>query len=72
KEMIVNYLNRLSDFLFFISSECSVSQPVRQSDTLLDIKPYVNEMNGVSDCRTGWLTEHSEEMKNKKSDKRFR
>ena len=39
---------------------------------LLDIKPFVNEMNGVSDYRIGWLAKHSKEMKNKKSDKRFK
>ena len=39
---------------------------------LLDIKPYVNEMNAISDYRTGWLAKHSDEMNTKKSDRRFR
>ena len=39
---------------------------------LLDIKPFVNEMNGVTDYRIGWLTNHSEEMKIRHSDKRFK
>ena len=39
---------------------------------LLDIKPFVNEMNAVSDYRIGWLTKHLEEMKIKKSDNSFK
>ena len=39
---------------------------------LLDIKPFVNEMNGVTDYRIGWLTNHAEEMKIRHSDKRFK
>ena len=39
---------------------------------LLDIKPYVQEMNEVKQYRIGWLSKYSKEMKIKKSDKRFR
>ena len=39
---------------------------------LLDIKPYVHEMNAVKNCKIGWLAKHSEKMLTKKSDKRFK
>ena len=39
---------------------------------LLDIKPYVHEMNEVKHYKTGWLSKYTKEMKLKKSDKRFR
>jgi tRNA-Thr(GGU) m(6)t(6)A37 methyltransferase TsaA len=39
---------------------------------LLDIKPYVQEMNMVKQYRTGWLSKYSNELKSKRSDKRFR
>jgi tRNA-Thr(GGU) m(6)t(6)A37 methyltransferase TsaA len=38
---------------------------------LLDIKPYVREMDGVNHYRIGWLSSYSKELKSKKSDKRF-
>lgn len=38
---------------------------------LLDIKPYVHEMNAVKNCKVGWLTEHLMKLKTKKADKRF-
>jgi len=39
---------------------------------LLDIKPYIEEMNGAEGIRIGWLSEYIDEMKTKKSDKRFK
>ena len=39
---------------------------------LLDIKPYVHEMNAVKNQKIGWLTKHSKEMLTKKADKRFK
>ena len=39
---------------------------------LLDIKPFVNEMNAISDYKTGWLSERSEDLKTRQSDKRFK
>jgi tRNA-Thr(GGU) m(6)t(6)A37 methyltransferase TsaA len=39
---------------------------------LLDIKPYVREMEGVNHYRIGWLSKHIKEIKFKKSDKRFK
>jgi tRNA-Thr(GGU) m(6)t(6)A37 methyltransferase TsaA len=38
---------------------------------LLDIKPYVREMDGVNHNRIGWLSKYIKEMKSKNSDKRF-
>jgi tRNA-Thr(GGU) m(6)t(6)A37 methyltransferase TsaA len=39
---------------------------------LLDIKPYVQEMDGVNHYRIGWLSKYKKEMKSKNSDKRFK
>ncbi|MBN2425131.1 MAG: tRNA (N6-threonylcarbamoyladenosine(37)-N6)-methyltransferase TrmO [Calditrichaceae bacterium] len=39
---------------------------------LLDIKPYVREMEGLSDYKIGWLTEYKDGMKTKNSDHRFK
>jgi len=39
---------------------------------LLDIKPFVNEMEGVINCKIGWLTEFKEDIKSRISDKRFK
>lgn len=39
---------------------------------LLDIKPYVREMEGVTDYKIGWLSSYKEEMKSRISDKRFK
>ena len=39
---------------------------------LLDIKPYVQEMDGVNHYRIGWLSKYTKEMKSKNSDKRFK
>ncbi|KPK26406.1 MAG: tRNA-Thr(GGU) m(6)t(6)A37 methyltransferase TsaA [Desulfobacterales bacterium SG8_35_2] len=38
---------------------------------LLDIKPYVPEMDAPENCKIGWLTEHRSIIKKQKSDKRF-
>jgi tRNA-Thr(GGU) m(6)t(6)A37 methyltransferase TsaA len=38
---------------------------------LLDIKPYVPEMDAPENCRIGWLTEYSSMIRQRKSDKRF-
>jgi tRNA-Thr(GGU) m(6)t(6)A37 methyltransferase TsaA len=38
---------------------------------LLDIKPYVPQMDAQKDCKIGWLTHHIPEIKQKQSDKRF-
>ena len=39
---------------------------------LLDIKPYVHEMEGVDHYRLGWLSRYKKAMKSKNSDKRFK
>lgn len=39
---------------------------------LLDIKPYVAEMEPVSDYKIGWLSEHKVKLKSHVSDKRFK
>ena len=39
---------------------------------LLDIKPYVQEMEEVNQNRIGWLSKYKNEMKLKNSDKRFK
>jgi tRNA-Thr(GGU) m(6)t(6)A37 methyltransferase TsaA len=39
---------------------------------LLDIKPYVQEMDGVNQYKIGWLSKYKNEMKLKNSDKRFK
>jgi tRNA-Thr(GGU) m(6)t(6)A37 methyltransferase TsaA len=39
---------------------------------LLDIKPYVQEMEEVNQNRIGWLSKYTSEMKSKISDKRFK
>ena len=38
---------------------------------LLDIKPYVPEMESVHDLRIGWLSAYTAELKSKKADGRF-
>lgn len=39
---------------------------------LLDIKPYIQEMEGVNKYRIGWLSNHVKEIKSKSTDKRFK
>ena len=39
---------------------------------LIDIKPYVPEMDRVDNYRIGWLTKHIKGMKSKNSDERFK
>lgn len=39
---------------------------------LLDIKPYVQEMEEVNQNRIGWLSKYKNEMKFQNSDKRFK
>jgi len=39
---------------------------------LLDIKPYVPEFDHQENCRVGWLEQVCGEVRNKRSDKRFR
>jgi tRNA-Thr(GGU) m(6)t(6)A37 methyltransferase TsaA len=38
---------------------------------LVDIKPYVPEMDAPEHCKIGWLTSFSSQIKKLKSDKRF-
>jgi len=38
---------------------------------LLDIKPFVGEMNGVKNTRIGWLENHRSQISTKQSDDRF-
>lgn len=38
---------------------------------LIDIKPYVPDMDAPENCTIGWLTNHGSKIKNIKSDKRF-
>ncbi|MEJ2054131.1 MAG: tRNA (N6-threonylcarbamoyladenosine(37)-N6)-methyltransferase TrmO [Calditrichaceae bacterium] len=38
---------------------------------LLDIKPFVKEMEAVEEYRTGWLSQHNKEIDTKKADNRF-
>ena len=39
---------------------------------LLDIKPYVSEMEAVKDLRIGWLEKHISKISSQLSDKRFK
>ena len=39
---------------------------------LLDIKPYVPDMDENTHCRIDWLSKYVKEIKSKKSDKRFK
>jgi tRNA (Thr-GGU) A37 N-methylase len=39
---------------------------------LLDIKPYVPEFDHQENCRIGWLEKARGEVRNKRSDERFR
>ena len=39
---------------------------------LLDIKPYVPEMDKVDSSRIGWLSKHTQDIYAKKSDQRFK
>ena len=39
---------------------------------LLDIKPYVPEMEGVGQYRIGWLSRYKDEIGSKESDSRFK
>ena len=39
---------------------------------LLDIKPYVPDMDEVDSSRIGWLSKHIQEIYSKKSDQRFK
>ena len=39
---------------------------------LLDIKPYVPDMDEVISSEIGWLSKHSKEIHSKKSDQRFK
>ncbi|MCB2182785.1 MAG: tRNA (N6-threonylcarbamoyladenosine(37)-N6)-methyltransferase TrmO [Desulfobulbaceae bacterium] len=38
---------------------------------LLDVKPYVPEMDAPDNCRIGWMTPFKSQIKKIKSDKRF-
>lgn len=38
---------------------------------LLDIKPYIPDMNEANHCKVGWLANYLKEINSKKSDKRF-
>lgn len=38
---------------------------------LLDIKPYVPEMDASENCKTGWINQFRSMIKKQKSDKRF-
>ena len=39
---------------------------------LLDIKPYVQEMEAVENLKIGWLEKHTSKFKSKLSDERFK
>ncbi|MCD6206194.1 MAG: tRNA (N6-threonylcarbamoyladenosine(37)-N6)-methyltransferase TrmO [Candidatus Marinimicrobia bacterium] len=39
---------------------------------LLDIKPYVPEMNAAENMRIGWLTQYSDQINTRKADDRFK
>jgi tRNA-Thr(GGU) m(6)t(6)A37 methyltransferase TsaA len=39
---------------------------------LLDIKPFVQEMEGVEELKIGWLNKYKEVISTKNSDKRFK
>jgi len=39
---------------------------------LLDIKPYVTEMNAVTQPRIGWLSQYSDQINTRKADDRFK
>lgn len=39
---------------------------------LLDIKPFVPQMEDAGHCEVGWLSEHLKDINRKKSDQRFK
>lgn len=39
---------------------------------LLDIKPYIPDMDEADHCRVGWLSKHLKDINSKKSDRRFK
>lgn len=39
---------------------------------LLDIKPYIKKFDFVDDCASGWMQASDEQVKNKRSDERFK
>jgi len=39
---------------------------------LLDIKPFIPRMYNITNCKTGWLEKYKNEIKSKRSDKRFK
>ena len=39
---------------------------------LLDIKPYVQEMNAIEQTRIGWLSQYSDQITIRKADNRFK
>jgi len=39
---------------------------------LLDIKPFVSEMDGITDYKIGWLSEHTSDLHSHFSDNRFK
>lgn len=38
---------------------------------LLDIKPYIEQFDGVAESRSGWMEAHKDEVEAKRSDNRF-
>jgi len=55
--------------------ECSLdveNVDILDGTPLLDIKPYVPEFDHQENCRVGWLEQVCGEVRNKRSDKRFR
>ena len=55
--------------------ECSLdveNVDILDGTPLLDIKPYVPQFDHQENCRIGWLEKARDEVRNKRSDKRFR
>jgi len=60
-------LNRIVENLIHIENVDIIN-----GTPLLDIKPYVQEMEAVKDLRIGWLEKHSSKFKSQLSDERFK
>ncbi len=63
---IVNLLNVEGNSVFVKGIDVLDGTP------LLDIKPYIEQFDGVKDSVSGWLQASDEEIKAKRSDERFR
>ncbi len=67
-------INRLAEQFFRIEGNTLVVQDIDILDgtPLLDIKPYIQKFDAVADSCSGWLSASEEDIRNKRSDDRFK